>query len=57
MGYTTNPEVTLIYRSKIPSVARNASATLTRLLAESSNVRSNHWAEAVHAGFKASIIT
>ena len=32
-------------------MARKLSLTAIRLLAESSNVRSNHWVEAVIAGF------
>ena len=39
------------------SVARNASATEMRLLAESSSVRSSHWVDAVSAGFVASAMT
>ena len=41
----------------IASTARNASGTDSRLLAESSKVRSNHWVAAVRAGFRASLIT
>ena len=36
------PLVTLIYKSRIPSIARNASAMLTLLFALSSSVLSNH---------------
>ena len=42
---------------RMASTARNASGTDTRLLAESSSVRSNHWVAAVKAGFMASAIT
>ena len=41
----------------MPSTARNASGMHRRRLAESSSVRSNHWAEAVRAAFCTSQIT
>ena len=41
----------------MPSTAKKASDTDTRLLAESSRVRSIHWVPAVRAGFKLSTIT
>ena len=44
-------------RHRMLSTPKNASATATRLLAESSNVRSNHWVPAVKAGFRRSTIT
>ena len=42
---------------KIASTARNASATLILLLAESSRVLSNIWVAAVMAGLSESIMT
>ena len=39
------------------STARTLPETLMRLLALSSKVRSNHWVEAVMAGFRASATT
>ena len=56
-GWTTRPEQTFSYRLKIASTARKASGTQMRLFAESSSVRSNHWSEAVMAGFTASAMT
>ena len=50
LGYTTMPSHTFKRMFRMASVARNASATAMRLLAESSSVRSNHWVPAVNAG-------
>ena len=54
---TTSPSTTLMTRERIASTARKPSATLIRLLAESSSVRSNHWVEAVIAGLRESAMT
>ena len=56
-GYTTSPSTTFRQRSRIPSIARNPSGTLSRLFAESSSVLSNHCVADVIAGLSASIIT
>ena len=56
-GYTVRPRMTLRYSVRMPSVARNASGMLMRRLAESSSVRSNHWALAVTAAFCRSQMT
>ena len=56
-GYTTRPSHTLSMMFRMASTAKKPSATATRLLAESSSVRSNHCVPAVNAGFSTSIIT
>ena len=56
-GYTTSPSTTFRQRSRIPSIARNPSGTLSLLFAESSSVLSNHCVADVIAGLSASIIT
>ena len=54
---TTRPSTTLTTSDRMASTAKKPSATLMRLLALSSSVRSNHWVEAVMAGLSASATT
>ena len=42
-GHTCMPSAMFMRRVRITSVARNASGSVIRRIAESSRVRSNHW--------------
>ena len=56
LGYTTRPSLMFSRMFRMASAARKPSAMATRLLAESSSVRSNHWVPVVKAGFSTSTI-
>ena len=56
-SYTIRPSHTFIMMFRIASTPRKASATDSRLLAESSSVRSKNWVPAVRALFTGSTIT